>query len=228
MTVSAKKLIAIILGILLIFLTADWFFIHRRLGPDTRWVGNSEEYQFTCLQIYRLAFNQLKKNVSEVNQPWAIVMDVDDTCLSTVDYQKTKQLRWLPFLRPVWATWCKEKKGIVVPGAAEFTEKIKGLGGLIILLTDRREELRKVTEENLEREGIVYDALLMQAENSTKAEWMDLIKQGKAVPGRGPLEVVMVLGDKKRDFYSDDRDHKHSSDWGSKYIIIPNPMNNPK
>ncbi len=219
------RLFGVVLGLLLLLITAERFIVRRHLSPNTLWVGYSEEYRFACLQIYRLAFDQLKKNIPEDLCPWAVVMDIDDTCLSTVDYRRTKELRRLPFLQPTWQAWCQQEKGIVVAGAAEFTEKVKDLGGIVILLTKRKEELRQVTEENLRREGLIYDALLMENEDNTKTEWMQAIKQGGAIPGQGPLEVVMLVGDKLSDFYADGRDYEHYNDWGTKYIIIPNPMN---
>ncbi|MDP8236754.1 MAG: HAD family acid phosphatase [Candidatus Erginobacter occultus] len=218
------KLFLLILGVVLGAVGIDWFILHRKLGPDMVWVSHSREYRLVCLQIYRQAAEKLEKISAHISHPWGIVMDLDDTCLSTIDYQRDRQLRCLPWFRPDWEKWCLRKRGVVIPGAVEFTEKVRELGGRVILLSDRREELREATEDNLRREGIVYDALLMKSGSFSNARWRELFETGPGIPGIGTVEVAMVIGDRISDFCDRGGDREHYGDWGGEFVIIPNPV----
>ncbi len=214
----------LILGFAALAVLLGWLIVNRNPDRSVLWVGNSQEYQAVCLQIYRQALEQLKQDVFGLSKPWAVVMDIDDTCLSTVDYQRAGRLQRLPILGSSWEDWCRQERGVVVPGALEFSEKVRELGGLVVLLTDRREELRAITEDNLRREGIIYDVLLMRNKDSAKPQWREFITGDGGIPGLGPVEVAMVIGDKIGDFYAGGNDRGHYDDWGAKFIIIPNPM----
>jgi len=212
------------LAVLLIALLADWLIDRRRITPELRWVESSEEYRFACLQTYRSAYEKIKKFAAAKPLPWTVIMDVDDTCLSTLDYRRAKRMRKLPIFHVSWSGWCKKEKATAVPGAASFTRQVKKLGGKVILITNRREELRDSTERNLRKAGILYDALFMNSEQSSKESWLKKIREGKAIPGEGPLKPAAIIGDREEDFYQDDLDRKYLREWGKNFFILPNPM----
>ncbi len=64
----------------------------------------------------------------------------------------------------------------------------------------------------------------MRNNDSAKPHWREFITGEGGVPGLGPVEVAMVIGDKVGDFYAGGKDRGHYDDWGAKFIIIPNPM----
>jgi 5'-nucleotidase (lipoprotein e(P4) family) len=202
-----------------------WLCAQFQVRRDILWTGRSDEYRCTCLGIYNAALEQLRKNVFGLDRPWAVAMDVDDTCLSSAEYRKYKKLWRTLFYRPRWSNWCRKGEDRAVPGAAEFTRKVRDLGGKIVLITNRPEELREPTERNLKKEGIEYDALLMGGPGRSKEIWREKIESGKAVPEFQALKIVMLIGDSRTDFPSDFSDRKCDGEWGRKYFVIPNPMN---
>jgi 5'-nucleotidase (lipoprotein e(P4) family) len=215
---------AIIAAALVVIIALDWLVRRFQARPDISWVENSVEYTYLCLQTYRSAHDQLRTRISGRTEPWAVIMDVDDTCLSSVGYWKAKQNRRFFLFRPTWRAWCEKGESPAVPGAAEFTRRVRELGGKIILVTARREATRSATEKNLRDEGIVYDALLMQGGGTSKEQWRQGVARGEAVAGLGPLEVVMLLGDDTGCFFPGADYREQASRFGREYFILPNPM----
>ena len=216
--------IGVLLAILLIVLV-HWLSAQFQVRRDILWTSRSDEYRYTCLGIYNSALDQLRKTVSEIYEPWVVVMDVDDTCLSSAEYRKYKQ-RWRTlFYRPRWGNWCRRADDPSVPGAAEFTRKVRDMGGKIIFITGRSEELREPTAKNLKNEGFDYDALLMSGPETSKELWRKKVESGQAVPDMQALKIVMLIGDSRTDFVSDPDNQKYAEEWGNKFFVIPNPMN---
>ncbi|MDP8237351.1 MAG: HAD family acid phosphatase, partial [Candidatus Erginobacter occultus] len=202
-----------------------WVSSQIQIRRDILYTSRSDEYRYACVGIYNAALDRLQKNVSGIEEPWAVVMDVDDTCLSSAEYRKFKK-RWRTLLyRPRWSDWCREGNDPAVPGAVDFTEKVRKLGGKIVLITGRSEELREPTLKNLHKEGFVFDTLLMSKPEISKELWRRKIEKGEAVQDLGALKIVMLIGDSLTDFASDPTDPKHAEKWGRMYFVVPNPMN---
>jgi len=190
--------------------------------PDLAWVRFSGEYPRLCRQIYRAAAERLPEAVRDRAGPWAVVMDIDETCLSTAEYRARKRHSLPLWPVPSFSNWCARGGATAVPGAAEFTRTVRSLGGKVILISDRAESLRVPTEGNLKREGIEYDGLLLKSGGETKSERRRKAEEGSALPGLGPLTIVMIVGDRMEDFPSGPGEE--SGEWGSRWILLPNPM----
>ncbi len=219
-----KKTIIVTAAAVLLIALSHWIIAQFQVRRDILWVDRGDEYRYTCLTIYNSAFERLRRTAAGLEEPWAVVMDVDDTCLSSSEYRKFKK-RWRTlFYRPRWSNWCRKGDDPAVPGAAEFTRKVRKEGGKIILITERNEDLREATERNLIGEGFIFDALLMDGPGQSKPLWRKKVEEGSAATNLGPLEIVILIGDKKRDFFPEIDGRKYEELWGEKFFLIPNPM----
>jgi len=225
MKFKPKKLITGFLVTVLLIAVFHWITSQIQVRRDIIWTSRSDEYRFTCLGLYNAAFNRLREAVTGFKEPWAVVMDVDDTCLSSSKYRNFKK-RWRTlFYRPRWSDWCRKGEDPAVPGAADFTQRIRELGGKVVLITGRSEDLRGPTEKNLRKEGFIYDALLMSGPGRSKSAWRTKVETGQAVRELKPVKIVMLIGDQRSDFPSEATALTRSDEWGKKFFLIPNPMN---
>ncbi len=224
MKFNPRKTILVVVGVILAVVLLQWIFAQFQIRRDVLWIGRSAEYRYATIQTYNEALEELQGKTSLLEGPWAVVMDVDDTCLSSIRYRlHLKRWRTL-FYRPRWSNWIMRGTDPAVPGAAEFTHRVREMGGKIILITGRSEEAREPTERNLRREGIAYDALLMRGEGTSKDLWRRRVTEGEAVPGQGPLEIVMIIGDQMSDFEAEAGRTGEEEHWGDRYFLISNPM----
>jgi len=223
MKINLKKPVLWTLAGILLVAAVHWVVAQIQVRKDILW-SQSDEYVMACRGTYNNALEELQEMAADLRQPWAVVMDVDDTCLSSSKYRNFKK-RWRTlFYRPRWSDWCRKGEDPAVPGAAEFTRKVRGLGGKVVLITERDEDLRDATEKNLAEEGFVFDALLMDGPGRSKPLWREKVEEGSAVPGLVPLTIVLLVGDKKRDFFPEIEAEKYRDQWGRRFFLIPNPM----
>ncbi len=80
----------------------------------------------------------------------AIVLDVDDTALSTYEYQKGMGFGHNGKL---WHAWIAMKRGKAIPPVLEFAKEAEKLGFAIFFVSGRREAQREDTELNLKAVG---------------------------------------------------------------------------
>jgi 5'-nucleotidase (lipoprotein e(P4) family) len=189
--------------------------------PDLAWIRRAGEYPALCRSLYRAAGDRLTAIVRAPALPWAVVMDIDETCLSTADYQNARRRSLFPGSGPSFSSWCSRAVALPVAGAAEFARAVRQMGGKVILISDRPETVRAPTEENLRRAGIEYDGLLLPSGGETKSERRRKVEEGNAVSGLGPLAIVLILGGRLEDF---PEGAAASGEWGSRYFPLPNPM----
>jgi 5'-nucleotidase (lipoprotein e(P4) family) len=215
-----KRGLLILIGVSALALGV-WIGNRTAPAPSLDWTRSAGEYPALCRSVYRAAGDSLTALIHAPSLPWAVVMDIDETCLSTADYRTARRRSWFPGSAPSFSSWCSRAVASPVAGAAEFAREVRRKGGRIILISDRPEAVRAPTEENLQREGIEYDALLLKSGGETKSQRRRKVEEGNAVNGLGPLAVVLILGDRLEDF---PEGAAESGGWGRRYFLLPNPM----
>lgn len=118
------------------------------LSNSVKWHTQSKEYQLITQGIYKRAEHQLPE-VALQNQPWVVVMDVDETVLDNSQYQVMIDHTNGHYSTESWASWIAAKKATLVPGAAKFMKKVYSLGGKVALVTNREKSLDADTWENI-------------------------------------------------------------------------------
>ncbi|MCD4784013.1 MAG: protease inhibitor I42 family protein [Candidatus Eremiobacteraeota bacterium] len=207
-----------------------------KLSTAVQWVNHSDEYKLCVMQAYLNAINRLEKLAkNEKPGKWCVVLDADETVWSNIGFQKYLQAIGQEYSGKEWTNWCMKGEATLLPGAKEFCDKAKELGGKVIIVTNRKAPLYEPTAKNLKNIGIKYDALLLREgpyrKDRSKTMRRADVEKGKiqgveAKKKLPPLKILMRAGDQKHDLYDkskykyDDIKDRVNLD----FIIIPNPI----
>jgi 5'-nucleotidase (lipoprotein e(P4) family) len=196
------------------------------------WARSSAEHRALYLQTFRLASEELETLASGL-QPftWAIATDADETLIDNSQYQKERAAQGLAFTVESWNAWTLRREATALPGARDFLETVRRLGGKIAVVTNRRESTCTATGDNLRALRLPFDVVLCRPEQgpSDKEPRWRAVEEGKASKYLPPLPIVMYLGDNIRDFPGAGQSLATASEdelshFGSDWILFPNPM----
>ena len=188
------------------------------------WVKNSAEYRELCYQAYNIALERIDlalKSKKKFNKPLAIVLDIDETVMSTTGFYKVSDMDEVQ--------WRKNTKAEPMPGAVEFLNAVDKKGVEIFYVTNRPESKQfDVTVEDLQEAGFPLKRghLILKSDNSDKGPRLAAIAKD--------YEVIIYMGDNSNDLpigtYGKSTNERnsiideHSKEFGVKYIAFPNPM----
>lgn len=207
------------------------------------WVQKSAEYKASCLQTYTLAKRMLDaalqdKNSSAAleqkgaygNLPPAVILDVDETVLDNSAYE-TKLIKSNTFYSSSsWKAWCEQSKAQAIPGAVNFCLYASKKGVTVFYVTNRKENVKEATRQNLKALGFPLlsekETLITRSSNSDKGPRREKIAQ--------EYRILLLVGDNAGDFASafthasttvrDSLTQVYKDYWGTKWIILPNPL----
>ena len=158
----------------------------------------------------------------------AIVVDVDETVLDNSPYEASCIQQGVHY-PALWNEWVEKKSAGPVPGALDFLLYAKEKGIEIFYVTNRKEELRQPTLENLKNLGFPNaktEYLLMRVETSSKKERRAIVAEKH--------RIIMFIGDNLNDFSEVfekkavserfDLTDEMKSDFGTRFIVLPNAM----
>jgi 5'-nucleotidase (lipoprotein e(P4) family) len=201
---------------------------HTILALD--WYQTSAE----CRALYYQAFNtarlmldnDLRSNTYQKKR--AIVFDIDETILDDSPHSAMllKQNKLFPYRYDEWIEAAVEPP---LPGALEFTRYAASRGIELFYISNREAKALDATIRNLRSAGFpqaeASHVLLMGSESS---------KEGRRKTVASDHEIIMLLGDNLNDlsnafekksiegrFAETD---KAKSQFGSRYIVLPNPV----
>ena len=202
------------------------------LGPAIHWSRNSAEHRAAFLETYRAAAAALETLV-EGRQPftWAVVLDADETMIDNSTYQKERQVQGLAFSNESWHAWVRRQEATPLPGALDFLETVRRLGGKVAVVTNRSDEVCGPTEANIRALRMPVDVVLCRPLNgpSDKAPRWQAVEEGKASKYLPPLDIVMWVGDNIQDFPGGSQAMTGGSQdaferFGHDFFLLPNPM----
>ena len=183
------------------------------------------------LQTYRLAAAALERRSAGLAAgTWGVILDADETVIDNSPYQQELARRRATFDAATWNEWVMRGAAAALPGAAEFTRRVRERGGRVVIVTNREQAQCDATRANLDRVGIAPDAVLCKTEsNSFKDARFDAVAKGTPPSTLPPLRVVMWVGDNIQDFPRLRQDLRTQSDsayaeFGDRFIVLPNPM----
>lgn len=207
-----------------------------KLSNDILWVKSSDAYNCCVQQAYCDAGRRMR-DLSRGEKPgaWCVVLDVDETILSNVEFQAALQIKGTGYSGEAWDDWCNKSKATALPGAREFCAAARECGGKVIIITNRDGDVKKATLKNLDDLGFAYDACIFRegsykGDRSKAARRADVERGSlKTLPvgARLPaLKILMLLGDQTHDLYDCDKlSFKDVKDrFGKDLVILPNPM----
>ena len=198
---------------------------HHPTLRATQYVQHSSEFQAISHQVYQDAASQLRKQKSKKS---AIVFDVDETVLDNSPYQGFLIKNKTSYKKESWNQWVNQKTAVAISGAQKFINKAHALGYKIIYITNRYEETKKSTYENLVNLGFPVDKkwLLLRTDTSDKTKRRQLVEKS--------YKVKMYFGDSITDFPggfenkspSEQRELilRHKRKFSKEWFILPNPL----
>jgi 5'-nucleotidase (lipoprotein e(P4) family) len=202
------------------------------LPASLRWFRASAERRALSLQTYRLAAAALdRRSAGLASGTWAVILDADETVIDNSPYQQELARRRATFDAATWNGWVMRGAAAALPGAAEFTRRVRERGGRVVIVTNREQPQCDATRENLQRVGIATDAVLCKTDpaNSLKDARFEAVANGTPPSPLPPLRVVMWVGDNIQDFPRLRQDLRTQGDsafaeFGDRFIVLPNPM----
>lgn len=223
------------------------------------WVKHSAEYRAITKQTYAAATAALPGFIEDgswsvvagqadaAGLPVAVILDVDETAVSNVDFQLTFER---PFDNWKLEEWTSTTPATSIAGMKEFIDTARATGVTVFFITNRPCEpiagiddpcpQKKSTIDDIAEVGIETDAdhVLLSDEqgwNREKSVRRDYVGQSH--------RVIMLIGDDLGDFVpcsrfkpyapcttsatAEDRHDMvaaHAHLWGNGWYILPNPM----
>ncbi len=223
------------------------------------WVKHSAEYEAITRQVYQSAtaalpayikntsWTALPEQENHEGLPPAVILDVDETVVSNVDFQLAFER---PFTNKKLDDWAGQSDATPIVGVKEFVEAARDQGVTVFFVTNRPCQIKEgiddpcpqklTTIDGIGEIGIETDAdhVMLSEEqgwNREKSSRRDYVAQN--------YRVIMLLGDDLSDFLPCVRSSPvdpctnaatsasrreavadNNSYWGAGWYILPNPM----
>jgi 5'-nucleotidase (lipoprotein e(P4) family) len=196
------------------------------------WYQNSGEMKALYYQAYNIAKLMLDKNLAGSNPKIkkAVVVDIDETILDNSPCEAYLIKSGTKNFQAEWDKWIEKSIADTLPGALGFLKYAASKGVEVFYISNRSVSQIAITLKNLQKFKFPFaDAghMIFKSEKSGSKE-----KRRKQVSK--DYEIVLLCGDNLGDFDAafDNRDEmqindsifKHKSDFGKRFIILPNPM----
>jgi len=188
------------------------------------------EYKALCFQAYNIATLRLDQALSNSTSilPKAVITDVDETILDNSPYAVHRALQGKDYDLPSWMEWTAKGMADTLAGAWTFFNYAASKNVEVFYVTNREENERAGTLENLKKFGFPYaddKHLILKSTVSSK--------EGRRLEIEKTHEIVLLIGDNLADFSmlfdkktTDERTQnvRHlASEFGKKFIVLPNP-----
>ncbi len=220
-----------------------------KLSTAVRWHTESKERELITRAAYARAIEAIQA-VDTGDSEWVVAMDVDETVLDNSPYQVFLDRTGQSYSSDTWAKWVAQERATPVPGAIEFVRAVFAAGGKVAFITNRNASLDAHTWRNLKSAGFPVTprnaCLLGRTRDDTASTGdpryvndKDLRREavrsgtarcysGDAKIWQAAHEIVMHVGDNIEDIEGVTQEDANPSalldDWGTRFIILPNPM----
>ena len=230
----------------------------RDLG--LQWVKRSVEYQAVTRQVYRNAeaalagyiddksWSAMPEQVGAEDLPPAVILDVDETVVSNVDFQLTYER---PFANHKLNTWSSNFDARPIAGVREFVRSARALGVAVFFVTNRPCQViagytdpcpqKTTTISDIREVGIdVRPEYVMLSGERPGWDREKLVRRKLIAETH---RVIMLIGDDFGDFVPCARQkivapctaaasrksraealQTYDKYWGAGWYILPNPM----
>jgi 5'-nucleotidase (lipoprotein e(P4) family) len=203
------------------------------------WTQSSAEYRALAYQSFSLAklrldqalANRKSGHARQSAKPPAVVVDVDETVLDNSRFQAELILRGAAYTSEAWQAWVDRAEADAVPGAIDFLNYASRRGVHVFYITNRRQAEKAGTVTNLKKLGfpeVNEETVIVRAPGTNSS------KESRREVVRSRYRIVLLVGDNLNDFTDDfagksiaDRKaevDRQRSEFGSTFIVIPNPM----
>ena len=191
------------------------------------WARTAAEHRATYLQTYSLAADRIRDAIPK-SKRWGVVLDVDETILDDSEFRLERL--GLPYDPQAFDAWCARERAVALPGAGAFLRRVRALGGVIALVTNRSQSICEHTRTNLDREGLPFDQVLCKEGTDDKNPRFAALASGVPPSTLPPFTILMWLGDNIEDFpklrQSELRNARDEAfrRFGADFFVLPNPV----
>ena len=196
------------------------------------WFHYSAELEASFIQNYKLAQLALDKQLTESKNKKspAVVLDLDETVLNNSPYQfKLHEIKQ-EYTYENWTEWVNLAQAEALPGSHEFVSYAKEKGVEVFYISNRTLAHLEATIKNLQKLNFPNaDSMhvFLKDETSDKTERRAKVSEKH--------EIIMLIGDNLTDMSHEFADRnketmgkevveQNKALFGTKYIIMPNPM----
>lgn len=201
------------------------------LTMSTLWYQRASECRALYYQAFNFAKLSLVANLSEAdsNKPKAVVVDIDETVLDNSPFEAYSVRTGKPYSKELWHEWTQKAVAKATPGSLEFLKFAESKGVETFYISNRSVSETAVTLENLKALGFPFADeahILLKTDTSVKT-----VRRNKVSETH---EILILAGDNIGDFDElfEDRSKQfgfetvdnHKTDFGKRFIVLPNPM----
>lgn len=173
---------------------------------------DSGEWEQQIDAIGAEARTRLDEDLPTAKRP-ALVLDIDDTALSTFDVQRRLGFGWVP---NEWDAWVQEATAPPHRGILELYRHAMKSGVAVFFITGRREHLREATERQLRAAGYSrWVGLHMKPDDYDEDSVVPYKSARRREIEEQGFEILANVGDQQSDL---DGGHARTS------YKLPNPM----
>ena len=204
--------------------------LNEQLVMGTLWIQRSAEVRalsYQAFNVAKLIFElDLQKDASGKKK--AVIVDIDDTVLDNSPYQAAMVDDNFGYPEG-WGEWCNAAEAEALPGAVDFLKYVVSKGGDVFYISNRKVKYKEGTMKNLKALGfpqVTDDRVLLREKTSNKEPRREIVRKEH--------RIVLLMGDNLNDFDNifrkkslDDRAaavDQVKDQFGSKFIVLPNPM----
>ncbi len=201
-----------------------------RAPRELLWVRTAAEHEALFHQTFRAARERLASLASRsAVGTWAVIADADETLVDNSEYQRRILPSGSSFDSAAWNAWVRERAAPALPGAVDFARSVRAMGGHLVVVTNRDEQVCEDTRANLAAIGIEAAAVLCRTSTSDKNPRFEAVRTGSAVPNLPAMQTLMWVGDNIQDFPQLTQSIRNTRDprmalFGDRYFVLPNPM----
>ncbi len=195
------------------------------------WQQQAAEYKALCFQAYNVARLRVDEALKQpAAKPYAIVTDIDETLLDNSPYDAKRAKNNQDFTNQTWKAWTAKGIADTVPGAPAFFKYAASKGVEVFYITNRDEDERAGTLKNLQLYSLpnADNAHLVLKTGSSSS------KESRRQQVLSTHTIILLCGDNFSDFDAlyDNKPtlqgraevtQKLKQEFGSRYIVLPNP-----
>ena len=204
--------------------------LNEHLVLGTVWYQRSAEVRALSYQAFNMAklIYDLDLQKGASGKKRAVAVDIDETVLDNSPYEAGIVDK--NFGYPTgWGDWCNAGIAEALPGAVDFLKYVVSKGGDVFYISNRKMKYKEGTMKNLKALGfpqVTDDHMLLREKTSDKEPRREMVRKEH--------RIVLMMGDNLNDFDNLFRkkslgDRAAAVDqikvqFGSKFIVLPNPM----
>jgi 5'-nucleotidase (lipoprotein e(P4) family) len=206
---------------------------YQHLVLATSWYSRTAEMRACYYQAYNIAQlrldNYLSNKYTDLTKKMAVVVDIDETVLDNTPFENKCIETGKGYSGEAWVKWTGLGKAKALPGALEFLQYAKSKKVEVFYVSNRKTPERQSTLKNLDSLGFPFadtTHLVLRTKESSKEE--------RRLKIAVDYDIIMYVGDNIADFdgifekRGDDLGFslvdQYKSQFGNKFIVLPNPM----